>query len=133
MAMFKDTPAFSGYAVKDLDQAKEFYGKTLGLEVRDQNNCMGLDVKLATGAHVSLYPKEDHVPATYTVLNFPVDNLEEAMTKLEGAGIKFEQYHDDRIPQDERGISHGNADEGTPDIAWFKDPSGNILSVLHEN
>jgi catechol 2,3-dioxygenase-like lactoylglutathione lyase family enzyme len=131
--MFKNVPAFSGYAVKDLDQAKQFYGETLGLDVKEDGSCMGLDVKLATGAHVFLYGKPDHIPATYTVLNFPVDDLDKAMTKLENAGVKFEQYHDERIPQDERGVSHGNASEHTPDIAWFKDPSGNILSVLREN
>jgi catechol 2,3-dioxygenase-like lactoylglutathione lyase family enzyme len=122
--MFKDSKAFSGFSVDDIPKAKEFYGKTLGLEVSDSQ--MGaLDVSLAGGAHVFIYPKENHQPATYTVLNFPVPDVDKAVDQLSAKGVRFEQYGAD-FGQDEKGIARG---EG-PTIAWFKDPAGNIVSVL---
>lgn len=121
--MFKDTPAFSGFSVKDLDAAKAFYGEKLGLDVR--SGPMGnLELHLGGGATVFAYPKKDHVPATYTMLNFPVPDVEAAVDQLTKAGIKMERYPN--MVQDAKGILRGNG----PDIAWFKDPSGNILSVL---
>ncbi len=121
--MFKDSQAFSGFSVNDLDAAKAFYGGKLGLDVRP--GPMGsLELHLGSGAMVFVYPKKDHAPATYTMLNFPVADVEAAVDQLTKAGIKMERYPN--TPQDAKGILRGNG----PDIAWFKDPSGNILSVL---
>ena len=123
--MFKDSKAFSGFAVKDLAAAKSFYGDTLGLDARDGE--MGsLELHLAGGQTIFIYPKDDHVPATYTILNFPVDDIDRAVDELTGAGVKMERYDGPDFNQDAKGISRGNG----PDIAWFTDPSGNILSVL---
>jgi predicted enzyme related to lactoylglutathione lyase len=124
--MLKDSQAFSGFAVKDLDAAKRFYGQTLGQDVRD--GPMGImEIHLAGGATVMVYPKDDHEPATFTILNFPVDDIDAAVDKLTSAGVKMEQYGRADLPQDEKGISR---DPDGPAIAWFTDPSGNILSVL---
>jgi predicted enzyme related to lactoylglutathione lyase len=124
--MFKDSQAFSGFAVKDLDAAKRFYGETLGQDVRD--GPMGvMEVHLAGGATVMVYPKDDHEPATYTILNFPVDDIDAAVDKLTSAGVTMEQYGQAEMPQDAKGIAR---DPNGPAIAWFKDPSGNILAVL---
>lgn len=124
--MLNDSQAFSGFAVKDLDAAKKFYGETLGQDVRD--GPMGImELHLAGGAAVMVYPKDDHVPATYTILNFPVDDVDAAVDELTAAGVKMEQYGRDDMPQDEKGIAR---DPDGPAIAWFTDPSGNIISVL---
>jgi catechol 2,3-dioxygenase-like lactoylglutathione lyase family enzyme len=124
--MLKDSKAFSGFSVNDIGKAKDFYGKTLGVDVADGE--MGsLDLKLAGGTHVFIYPKETHEPATYTVLNFPVANVEKAVDGLSAKGVKFEHYGSPEFAQDRKGISRGS--DG-PAIAWFKDPAGNILSVL---
>jgi len=124
--MFRDSKAFSGFAVKDLDAARSFYGETLGLEVEDRP--MGiLELHLATGASVLVYPKPDHVPATYTILNFPVPDVDAAVDRLLAAGVRMERY--EGFEQDAKGIAR---DEEGPTIAWFTDPSGNILSVLDE-
>jgi catechol 2,3-dioxygenase-like lactoylglutathione lyase family enzyme len=121
--MLKDSKAFSGFSVNDLDAAKAFYGGKLGLDVR--SGPMGsLQLHLATGTMVFIYSKNDHVPATYTMLNFPVSDVEAAVDELAKAGIKMERYPN--LGQDAKGIVRGNG----PDIAWFKDPSGNVLSVL---
>ncbi len=125
--MFKDTKAFSGFAVNDLAVAKEFYGETLGLEL--EQGGQGLRLKIAGGNPTFVYSKPDHVPATYTILNFPVDDIDKAVDKLSAAGVKFEHYGK---LTDARGIARGAATGGGPDIAWFKDPAGNILSVLQE-
>jgi predicted enzyme related to lactoylglutathione lyase len=125
--MFKDTKAFSGFAVNDLAVAKEFYGETLGLEV--EQGGQGLRLKIAGGNPTFVYSKPDHVPATYTILNFPVDDIDKAVDKLTAAGVKFEHYGK---LTDARGIARGAATGGGPDIAWFKDPAGNILSVLQQ-
>jgi predicted enzyme related to lactoylglutathione lyase len=124
--MLKDSQAFSGFAVKDLDAAKRFYGETLG-----QNASIGemgmLEIRLAGGATVMVYPKADHEPATYTILNFPVKDIDAAVDKLTSAGVKMEQYGNPEMQQDGKGIAR---DPQGPAIAWFKDPSGNILAVL---
>ncbi len=121
--MFNDSSAFSGYSVDDIDAAKAFYGDTLGLKVTE--NPAGLGLELATGGTVFLYPKDDHQPATFTVLNFPVDDLDAAVDSLTGKGVAMERY--DGFEQDERGVA---APAPGPRIAWFKDPAGNILSVM---
>jgi predicted enzyme related to lactoylglutathione lyase len=124
--MFSHSKAFSGFAVKDLDAARTFYGGVLGLDVEDQP--MGiLSVRLGNGAAVMVYPKADHVPATYTILNFPVADVEAAVDRLIEAGVRMERY--EGFDHDAKGIVR---DEGGPTIAWFTDPSGNILSVLSE-
>ena len=125
--MFKDSQAFSSFAVKDLEGARKFYGQTLGVKVSDVPGMKGiLQLELAGGVKVMVYPKPDHTPATFTVLNFPVPNVERAVDALTERGVRFEIYRDGPVKTDSRGISVG---EG-PRIAWFKDPSGNILSTL---
>ncbi|HVF69597.1 MAG TPA: VOC family protein [Xanthomonadales bacterium] len=127
--MFKYTKAFSSFSVNDLHKAKEFYGKVLGLEVEEYEEMGLLNLKLATGGVVMIYPKgDDHVPAAFTVLNFPIDDVEKAVDTLTEKGVMFEQYTGE-LQTDEKGISRG---ENGPIIAWFKDPAGNILSVLEE-
>lgn len=123
--MLKDSYAFSGFSVNDQAAAKEFYGQTLGLEVED--NEMGLQLKIAGGHPVFIYQKNDHAPATFTILNFPVDDIDKAVEELKAKGAVFEQYPE---MTDEKGIARGKAANRGPDIAWFKDPAGNILSVL---
>jgi catechol 2,3-dioxygenase-like lactoylglutathione lyase family enzyme len=124
--MLKDSHAFSGFSVSDQAAAKEFYGTVLGLNVTEDQ--MGLHLNVAGGSPVYVYPKEDHVPATYTVLNFPVDDIDATVDGLISAGVKFERY--DSMGQDEKGIARGKSANRGPDIAWFKDPAGNTLSVL---
>ncbi|ADB35937.1 Glyoxalase/bleomycin resistance protein/dioxygenase [Kribbella flavida DSM 17836] len=121
--MFRQTKAFSGFSVDDIPAAKAFYAETLGLEVTEQNGMLTLQI--ASGHGVLVYPKQDHVPAEYTVLNFPVDDITAAVRALAERGIRFERYGDD---QDELGIARN---EGPP-IAWFKDPAGNVLSVIEQ-
>jgi catechol 2,3-dioxygenase-like lactoylglutathione lyase family enzyme len=124
--MFKDTKAFPGFSVDDIPAAKRFYGETLGIEVTEEFGMLTLHI--AGGASFLVYPKgDDHTPATFTILNFPVDDIDAAVDDLAARGVTFERY--DGMEQDERGIAHG---EG-PAIAWFKDPAGNILSVLQES
>lgn len=125
--MLKDSKAFSGFSVNDLEAARSFYGQTLGLDVVDSP--MGLTLKIAGGNGTFVYPKDDHVPATYTILNFPVDDVDAVVDELSGAGVVFEHYEG---MTDEKGIARGIAADRGPDIAWFKDPAGNILSVLKE-
>jgi catechol 2,3-dioxygenase-like lactoylglutathione lyase family enzyme len=125
--MFKDTKAFSGFAVDDLDKAREFYGSVLGLDVTTEE--MGLlTLHLAGDRPTIVYPKPDFEPATYTILNFPVDDIDAAVDELIERGVAFEIY--DGFDQDGRGVSRG---EGGPPIAWFRDPAGNILSVLEDS
>jgi catechol 2,3-dioxygenase-like lactoylglutathione lyase family enzyme len=123
--MFKDTQAFSGFSVDNLERAKQFYGGTLGLNVSE--NPAGLELQLGGGGRVFVYPKDNHESATFTILNFQVDDIERAVDDLTAAGVRFERY--DEFPSDEKGISRGG---GGPTIAWFKDPAGNILSVLEQ-
>ena len=120
--MLEHNMAFSTFSADDIPRAKEFYGETLGLNVEDQMD--GLAVHLAGGGELFIYPKDDHQPATFTVLNFAVDDIDKAVDELASAGVTFERY--ESMEQDEKGINRG---EG-PEIAWFKDPAGNILSVL---
>lgn len=129
--MFKETKAFSGFSVDDIPKAKEFYSQTLGLDVEEYAEPMPmLALHLATGGDVLVYPKgDDHEPASFTILNFPVDDIDEAVDELTTRGVKFEQYEGD-IKTDEKGIARSTSPEKGPNIAWFKDPAGNILSVL---
>jgi catechol 2,3-dioxygenase-like lactoylglutathione lyase family enzyme len=122
--MFANTKAFSGFAVDDLEKAREFYGDTLGIRTSEQYGLMTLH--LAGDRDTLVYPKPDHTPATYTILNFPVDDIDAAVDALVERGVRFERY--EGADQDERGIFRG---EG-PYIAWFTDPAGNVLSVLQE-
>jgi catechol 2,3-dioxygenase-like lactoylglutathione lyase family enzyme len=124
--MFKNTKAFSGFSVNDLQQAKEFYGQTLGLDVSESYGLLRLHI--AGGTTILMYPKENHTPATFTILNFPVENIEQAVDELTRRGVRFESYNEGGLVTDEKGIFCG----GGPKIAWFKDPAGNILSVIEE-
>jgi catechol 2,3-dioxygenase-like lactoylglutathione lyase family enzyme len=125
--MFANTPAFSGFAVDDLDAARAFYRDTLGLKVTDEE--MGiLSLHLAGDRPTMIYPKPDFEPATYTILNFQVTDVEGAVDELSSRGVEFERY--DGFDQDEKGVAHTPG--GGPDIAWFKDPAGNVLAVLKE-
>jgi len=126
--MLKVKEAFSGFSVNDLAKSNEFYTKTLGLKVDDEG--MGLTLHLPDGGTVFIYPKPDHQPATYTILNFVVENIDEAVDELRSRGVTFERY--EGPPQDEKGILRGRAQNMGPDIAWFRDPAGNILSVLQD-
>ncbi len=123
--MLKDSKAFSGFSSNEIEASKRFYGETLGLNVSEEMG--GLGLHLAGGGEVFIYPKENHEPAAFTVLNFPVDDVDAAVDRLTEAGVTFERY--DGFDQDEKGIARGSEGEG-PSIAWFKDPAGNILSVL---
>jgi predicted enzyme related to lactoylglutathione lyase len=125
--MLKDSHAFSGFSVNDLAKAKEFYGTTLGLDVKD--GPMGLEIKITGSNSIFVYQKDDHQPATYTVLNFPVEDIDAAVDELVKKGVSFEQYEG---MTDEKGVARGVAAKRGPDIAWFKDPAGNILSVLND-
>jgi catechol 2,3-dioxygenase-like lactoylglutathione lyase family enzyme len=123
--MLADSQAFSGFAVPDIEAARQFYGDTLGLRV-EVNQEMGgmLTLHLGGGANVLVYPKPDHTPATYTVLNFPVEDVDRTVEELAAKGVQFERY--DGFDQDEKGVARGQG----PAIAWFTDPAGNVLSVL---
>jgi len=125
--MFKNTKAFSGFSVNDIQKAKELYGQTLGLEVTEAYGLVTLHI--AGGTNILMYPEENHTPATFTILNFPVANIEQAVDELARRGVHFESYHEGDLVTDEKGIFHGQG----PKIAWFKDPAGNILSVLEES
>ena len=122
--MLENSKAFSGFAAPDMGEVKEFYAKTLGLKVTGEHGLLTLH--LAGGNNVLIYPKPNHVPATFTVLNFPVDDVDLAVEELSKRGVRFEKYNGPEIKTDEKGIMRGNG----PTIAWFKDPAGNILSVL---
>lgn len=121
-----DARAFPSFSVDNLEKARTFYRDTLGLHVNDRPE--GLELDVGKGNKVFIYPKPDHKPATFTVLNFPVDDVEVAVDKLVTTGVRFESYNLPQIKTDARGIAR---DDGGTEIAWFKDPAGNILSVLH--
>ena len=127
--MLKIRKAFSGFSVDDLEKAKKFYTEILDLKVESES--MGLSLHLPGGGTVFIYPKGDHQPATFTILNFSVDNIDEAVDELSNRGVQFEHY-EDGPKTDEKGILRGRAQNKGPDIAWFKDPAGNILSVLED-
>ena len=122
--MFTNTKAFSGFAVDDVPKAKKFYSETLGLRVSEEYGMLSLHI--AGECDILVYPKPDHTPATFTILNFPVDDIDKAVDELAERGVRFERY--DGLEQDEKGIYRG----GGPYITWFKDPAGNVLSVLEE-
>jgi predicted enzyme related to lactoylglutathione lyase len=125
--MFADTKAYSGFAVDDFGKAREFYGETLGLKTTVMDEEHGLmTLHLPEGRDTLVYRKPDFEPATYTILNFEVDDVEEAVDQLASRGVSFERY--DNFDQDEKGIFR----DGGPNIAWFKDPAGNVLAVLEE-
>jgi catechol 2,3-dioxygenase-like lactoylglutathione lyase family enzyme len=127
--MFKDTHAFSSFSVDDLQKAKHFYGETLGLEVSETKE--GLALKIAGGGDVFIYPKPNHEAASFTVLNFPVADIEKAVDALSKLGVTFEHYEGE-MKTDAKGIFRGADRNEGPNIAWFKDPAGNILSVVEE-
>ena len=122
--MLKESKAFSGFSANDIAKAKDFYGQTLGLEVSEDHGLLTLH--LAGGHKVLVYPKPNHVPATFTVLNFPVKSVDQVVDELKKRGVRFEIYNLPDLKTDEKGIMRGKG----PTIAWFKDPAGNILSVL---
>src|SRR5438094_9845212 len=122
--MLKHSKAFSGFSAGDIQTAKKFYSETLGLDVSESHGVLTL--RLAGGNNVLIYPKPNHVPATFTVLNFPVDDVDLAVDELKKRGVRFEHYNQGDLKTDEKGIMRGYG----PTIAWFKDPAGNILSEL---
>lgn len=125
--MLTTTTAFSGFSVDDIDAARTFYGETLGLNV--EHGDMGiLSLTLPGGAHAIIYPKPDHTPATFTILNFVVADVDSAVAELNAAGVTTKIYDDAQLPTDQNGVMRGNG----PTIAWFRDPAGNVLSVIEE-
>jgi predicted enzyme related to lactoylglutathione lyase len=122
--MLEDSNAFSGFSANDIPKAKEFYGRTLGLKISESNGLLTLH--LAGGNNVLVYPKPNHTPAAFTVLNFPVKDVDQAVDELTKRGVRFEIYDLPNIKTDKKGIMRGNG----PTIAWFKDPAENILSVI---
>jgi catechol 2,3-dioxygenase-like lactoylglutathione lyase family enzyme len=123
--MLAQSKAFSGFSVDDIEKARAFYGGILGLDIRDGIMSI-LELQLAGGNRIIIYPKPDHQPATFTILNFPVDDIDIAVDKLTAKGVVFEHYTEGPVITDEKGIMRGNG----PSIAWFKDPAGNILSLI---
>ncbi|HEY7108602.1 MAG TPA: VOC family protein [Nitrososphaeraceae archaeon] len=123
MTNLKNTNAFSSFSVHDLEETKRFYGQTLGLEISESEQ--GLNLLLKGGNEVFIYPKPDHSPATFTILNFIVDDVEQKVDELTKLGVSFQIYNKGELKTDNKGIFHGK-----PKIAWFKDPSGNFLSIL---
>lgn len=126
--MFREANALSGFSVNDLEEAKTFYGEMLGIAVDDTG--MGLELQFPNGHSVFLYEKEDHEPATFTVLNFPVSDIDAAVDSLVEAGVVMKRYDNMPGDQDGRGIMRGKTAGMGPDIAWFEDPAGNVLAVL---
>jgi catechol 2,3-dioxygenase-like lactoylglutathione lyase family enzyme len=127
--MLRESSAFSGFTVDDVAAAKAFYVDVLGLHVTEENGMLTLH--LAVDRPTLVYPKPDHVPATYTILNFPVDDIDAAVDDLTARGVVFARY--DGLPQDDKGVLRGLANDRGPDIAWFTDPAGNIFSVLQQS
>jgi hypothetical protein len=125
--MFKDTKAFSGFSANDMDAAREFYGETLGIPIEESGDVLVL--KIAGERDTIIYPKEDHEPASFTILNFPVADVTATVAALRERGVEFERYEGTPAETDEDGVFRG---EG-PLIAWFKDPAGNVLAVIDEN
>ena len=121
--MFEKTKAFSGFSVDDIERARQFYESTLGLNVTEENGMLGLHIP--DGGNVMIYPKPDHTPATFTILNFPVEDIDRAVEDLTGRGVEMVRY--EGMNQDDKGIMR---DDYSPPIAWFLDPAGNVLSVL---
>lgn len=128
--MLRDRKAFSGFAVKNLDDEEQFLSEVLGLDVERQE--MGLQLNIAGSTPIFIYEKQDVEPSNYTILNFPVEDIDATVDELAARGVVFERYEGFPFDQDEKGIARGKAAGIGPDIAWFKDPSGNTLSVLSE-
>jgi catechol 2,3-dioxygenase-like lactoylglutathione lyase family enzyme len=130
--MLENSKAYSGFAVKDVDEARKFYGETLGLRVSilDEENGL-MELGLAGDRPTLVYRSPGCTPASYTILNFPVDDIDEAVDELASRGVSFERY--EGFEQDEKGVARGISSGRGPDIAWFKDPSGNVLSVLQDS
>ncbi len=126
--MFGSTKAFSSFAADDIPAARKFYGETLGLKVSEESGLLWLH--MAGDRDILVYPKPDHTPASFTILNFSVDDIDRAVDELAERGVRFERY--DGFDQDEKGIARPREGEDGPPIAWFTDPAGNILSVLQE-
>ena len=124
--MLRDSKGFSGFSAADIQTAKKFYSETLGLDVTESHGLLTL--RLTGGNNVLIYPKPNHVPATFTVLNFPVKDVDLAVDELTKRGVRFEMYDLPNLKTDKKGIMRGNG----PTIAWFKDPAGNILSVIEQ-
>jgi catechol 2,3-dioxygenase-like lactoylglutathione lyase family enzyme len=122
--MLEKSKAFSGFSVNDIAKAKEFYSRTLGIDVSESDGLLSLH--LAGGTTVPIYPKPNHASASFTILNFPVDSVDRAVDELAKRGVQFEIYNEPNLKTDQRGVFRG----GGPVIAWFKDPAGNILSIL---
>ena len=132
MTVFGDSTAFSSFSANDIEAAKRFYVDLLGLELKDEA-MGGLELGLPDGGMIFIYPKPNHEPATFTVLNFAVTDLEAAVDQLRSNGVETKIYSDEEFPSDERGIVRGGpGGEGGPDIAWFRDPAGNVLAVLSD-
>ena len=125
--MFTNSKAFSGFSVNDVSAARRFYEETLGLRVSEDNGMLTLHI--AGDRDILVYPKDDHTPASFTILNFPVNDVEAAVDELSSRGVNFERYSDMESDMDEKGIFHG----GGPLIAWFTDPAGNVLSVMQDS
>jgi predicted enzyme related to lactoylglutathione lyase len=125
--MFRESRSFSSFSANDLSKVKEFYQTTLGLDVSEEDE--GLSITFKTGGSTFIYPKSDHQPATFTVLNFMVENIDQAVDKLTSSGIEMESYSGE-MTTDDKGIYRGAESGNGPNIAWFKDPVGNILSVI---
>jgi len=126
LSIFEDAKCFSSFSVNDIEKAKEFYGQTLGLKVSELEE--GLELNLAGGTSVFLYPKPNHTPASFTVLNFPVKDIDEAVEELTTLGLRLEKYDLPDLKTDKNGVMRGPGMQ----IAWFKDPAGNILSVIED-
>lgn len=130
MTAFQTAGAFSGFSVDDIDAARTFYGETLGMDV--SMNPMGfLDIRLPQGGSILVYAKPNHTPASFTILNFPVADVEAAVDELNARGVVTKIYTDPDFGTDAKGVAHGGPDRG-PDIAWFTDPAGNVLAVLNQ-
>jgi predicted enzyme related to lactoylglutathione lyase len=126
--MFGKTKAFSSFSVDDIEAAKTFYGETLGLEVSEENGMLTLHI--ADGGNVLVYPKPNHTPASFTVLNFLVEDIDQAVDELMKRGVRFERYDFEGLEQDEKGIARADGGQEGPPIAWFTDPAGNVIAVL---
>src|SRR6476620_3262587 len=127
--MFNNSKAFSSFSTDDMAKAKDFYGGTLGLAVTEEAMHV-LSIELPGGGSLLIYPKKDHQPATFTVLNFQVDDIDSAVDALNAKGIELERYDIGEVKPDKKGIYRGKGSGHGPDIAWFKDPGGNILAVM---
>jgi catechol 2,3-dioxygenase-like lactoylglutathione lyase family enzyme len=126
--MFAKTKAFSSFSVDDIAAARDFYGETLGLEVSEENGMLMLHI--ADGGSILIYPKPNHTPASFTILNLPVEDIDEAVDELTKRGVRFERYDTEEFPQDEKGIARASGGQEGPPIAWFTDPAGNTIAVL---